>query len=93
MATQPKTQPVTDQFEKATERLQAFNDKAADASKKVSLSYVDSYERAGLGFADFQQKVADATPIEWVASLTNAQAGLTREITQAYASTARELLK
>jgi hypothetical protein len=92
MATQTKT-AANDQLDKAAERLQAFNDKAIDASKKVSRSYVDSYERAALGFAELQDKVAVATPVEWIASLTTAQAGVTRELTQAYVSTARELLK
>ena len=68
-------------------------EKALGATKKISLTYVDSYEKAGLNFADLQEKFGGATKVDWVADVANAQAGLTRELTKAYASAARELLK
>jgi hypothetical protein len=67
-------------------------EKAVTAGKKLTGAYVDSYEKAALSIADLQQKVADATPVEWIADFASAQAGLTRELTKAYVSSARELL-
>ena len=68
-------------------------EKALGATKKIQLTVVDSYEKAGLNFADLQEKFGGATRVDWVADVANAQAGLTRELTKAYASAARELLK
>jgi hypothetical protein len=68
-------------------------EKALGASKKISLTYVDSYEKAGLGLADLQEKVGGASKVDWVVDVASAQAGLTRELTKAYASAARELLR
>ena len=90
MATQTKT---TDDFEQASERVREYNDKAVDAGKKLSGTYVDSYEKFVLSLADAEQKAGESTNIEWLATATSAHAGVTREIAKAYASAAREFLK
>jgi hypothetical protein len=89
-ATQQKT---TEDFEQHAERVREYNDKALDAGKKLSGTIVDTYEKYSLTLADAGQKAADATNVEWIAAAASAQAGMTRELTKAYASAARELLK
>ena len=90
MATQTKT---TDDFEQAGERVREYNDKAVDAGKKLSGTYVDSYEKFVLSLADAGQKAGESTNIEWLATATSAHASVTREIAKAHASAAREFLK
>jgi hypothetical protein len=90
MATQTKSNGAIDDV---TEKLFEYNEKALETGKKLSGTYIDSYEKAALGVAEFQEKVAAATNIEWVATAASAQAGLTRELTNAYTSVARELVK
>ena len=90
MSTQTKT---NDEFEQVSERVRQYNDKAVDASKKLSGTFVDSYEKYALALADANQKAGEATNIEWISTAASAQAGLAREMTKAYASAARELLK
>ena len=77
----------------ATAKLSEYNEKALETGKKLTGTYIDSYEKAALGVAEFQEKVAAATTIEWVATAASAQAGLTRELTKTYTSVARELVK
>ena len=54
---------------------------------------VDAYETTWTTVADYQDKVADSTKVDWVADAARAQANFTREVTRLYTSTARDLLK
>ena len=87
-----QTKPADD-LEQATERAREFNDKAVDAGKKLSGTFVDTYEKYALTLADAGQKAGEATNVEWISAAASAQAGMTRELTKAYASAARQLLK
>lgn len=90
MTTQTKSNGAVDDV---TEKLVEYNEKALESGKKLTSTYIDSYEKAALGVAEFQEKVAAATTVEWVATAASAQAGLTRELTRAYTSVARELVR
>jgi len=90
MATQTKT---TDDFEQVSERVREYSDKTVDASKRLSGTVVDTYEKYVLTLADAGQKAGEATNVDWISTAASAQAGVTRELTRAYASAARELLK
>ena len=50
-----QTKPADD-FEQATERAREFNDKAVDAGKKLSGTFVDTYEKYTLTLADAGQE-------------------------------------
>ena len=93
MATQTTTKNTNDDLEQVSERVREYNDKAVDASKKLSGTIVDSYEKYVLAFADAGQRAGEATNNEWFSTAASAQAGMTREVTKAYASAVRDLLK
>jgi hypothetical protein len=86
MATATKTHDATD-------RLREVNEQVIESGRKAGLALVDSYEKAGKGIADLQEKVGDQSPVEWVSALTHAQARFTRELTDAYVSSARGLFR
>ena len=90
MATQTKT---TDEVEQVSERVREYNDKAVDAGKRLSGTFVDTYEKYALTLADAGQKAGEATNVDWISTAASAQAGVTRELSKAYASAAREFLK
>ena len=104
MATQTKnTNPVAESFENAAERaaeiseqaakrVAELNEQAVTEGKKAGAAYLTSYEQAVLSLVDTYEKAAGATKVEWVASFATAQADLTREVTKAYTSAARELV-
>jgi uncharacterized iron-regulated protein len=104
MATQTKTSnPVIESVENATERVAEFNEHTAKRvaelneqavanGKKAGAAILSSYEQAVLQLTDSYEKAAGATNVEWVASFATAQADLTREVTKAYASAAREFV-
>jgi hypothetical protein len=64
-----------------------------NAARKAGNVYLDSYEKAVDRAVDFELKVADATPQEWLKGLIETQARITRDLTSSYTSTARGLLK
>jgi hypothetical protein len=92
VATAPKSNVINDFLETATERLEELGEKAAATSKKVSESYLSSYEKAVSVLADTYEKATGASKIEWLASIGSVQAQATREMTRAYTSAAREFV-
>ena len=91
MATEAKF--TNGSFDQASEKVLAYNEKVIETSKKLTGSAIDSYEKAALGVAELQKKVAAVSNVEWVKSVASAQADLTRDLTSAYATAARELIK
>ena len=69
------------------------NEQILDFGRKTSATVLDAYETTLNSWADYQDKVADSTRIEWISSLAHAQAELTRGVAKVYASTARGLIK
>ncbi len=91
MPAESKSNPA-ESVENVAERIAELNEKAVANGRKASTAYLTSYENAVLSFADSYEKAAGASRLEWVASIATAQADLTRELTKAYTSAARELV-
>lgn len=95
-ATQAATR-ATEELSKAvddtTARVTDFNTKIVDAAKQSGNLAVDTYEKSVISVLDLQEKLAAATPIEWVADLAKAQVSFARELTTTTVTTARDLLK
>jgi hypothetical protein len=65
----------------------------ATQTKNAGSGLIDAYEQTMSTVADYQDKVADQTKVDWIAGIARAQANFTREITRVYTSTARDALK
>jgi hypothetical protein len=76
-----KTIPTTPTFEPTVERF-----------REISLSAVEAYEKAGWGVAELQARVAKTSQVDWLTSVLDAQADLTRTVVAAQSSTARSVL-
>jgi len=79
--------------EAAVERIRELNEQILDFGKKAGVQFLEAYEANLKSFAEYQDKLADSSQVEWVSSIARAQANFTREISAAYAASARELLK
>ncbi len=89
-----QTPPNTPNLEReTTDRLQQLGEQVLQAGRRAGLSYLDAYDATARTVADYQERVAGASQVEWVASAVRAQANLTREVSRVYTSTARDLLK
>ena len=77
----------------AYDQVKDFNEQWLTAARKAGNFYVDSYEKIVDRTLDIELRAASLTQQEWLKSLIEAQADLTRELTNSYASAARTLLK
>ena len=84
---------ATEQAEAAAQRIRELNEQVLEFGKKAALNFLDAYESTLQTFADYQDRVADSSQVEWVSSIARAQANFTREVTRVYTATARDLLK
>ena len=77
----------------AYEQVKDFNEQWLTAARKAANFYIDSYEKIVDRTIDIELRAASLTQQEWLKSLIEAQADLTRELTNSYTSAARTLLK
>ncbi len=77
----------------AAERIRELNERILQSGRQAGLSTLDVYEKTLKSIADMQQAVGEASQVQWFSAIAAAQANFTREITEAYASASRDLLK
>jgi hypothetical protein len=77
----------------AADRIRDLNERIMESSKKAGSTYLDIYEKTLNSIADYQEKVAEQSQVDWISTIANAQASFTRDLAGAYSSAARSLLK
>ena len=92
MATTQKQNTTQPTFETAFEQVKEINEQLLDAGRKASVQYLDSYEKTVDRAIDVELKLAGLTQQEWLKTLVEGQAEITRELTEAYTKAARSLL-
>jgi hypothetical protein len=63
------------------------------AGRRTQLELLETFEQSVGAFADAQEQLAEASDVEWLARLLQAQATLTRDIAGASGKFARQLLE
>ena len=86
-------QDINRTTEETAERVRELNERIIEASNKGGQVYLDVYERTLKSIADYEERVAGASQVEWVTTIAQAQANFTREIAEAYTSAGRDFLK
>ena len=79
--------------EATADRIRDLNEQVLEFGRNAGASFLDAYEKNVKTFADYQDKVAETSQVEWISNLAHAQAELTRGVAKVYASTARGLIK
>jgi hypothetical protein len=87
-ATNPETA-----FQDATVQIQELSEPFIGASKQVAAEYLKVTEKAAKSVVELQRQVASQTDIDWVASIANAQARFTNDVSKVLISSGRELIK
>jgi hypothetical protein len=77
----------------AAERIRQLNEQVIEAARAGGTAYLEAYENALKSIADYQQGLAEASPVDWITRVVEAQATFTREVGRFYASAARDFLK
>jgi hypothetical protein len=89
MATATK---IPTDFSAAAEHVSDLNERLVNAGKRASSRYLDGYEKLVENVTSFQQKLADQSRNGTVQSVVKTQVDLTRQLTAAYTSAAREFI-
>jgi len=80
-------------FEAAAKRIRGLNERIIEAGKQTGETTLSAYEKALKAIATAVERGPGRSDIDWIAQLATAQAKFIREVTDAWTSAAREMLK
>jgi hypothetical protein len=80
-------------LEAAAERVRKLNERIIEASKQTGETTLSSYETALKAIAGAVERGPGGSDIEWISSLATIQAKFIRDVTEAWTSAARAMLK
>jgi hypothetical protein len=94
-ATKAKASPRSPEarLEAAAERLRKLNERIIAAGKQTGETTLSSYEKALKAIAGAVERGPGTSDIDWISHLATAQAKFIRDVTQAWSSAARDMLK
>jgi hypothetical protein len=78
--------------ERATQQFREFGEQAAATSRNLSNMALDTYERAVASYVEFEQKAAEAAPVDWVKAAIDAHASFVKDVNEAYVKAVRGAL-
>ena len=79
--------------EDAAQRIRALTEQFIEAAKKAGNVSLDTYENSLRSLVDFEERAAGASQLDWVSSIAAAHAKFVQDVSAAYVSAAREMLK
>jgi len=80
-------------LEAAAERLRKLNERIIEAGKQTGETTLSSYEKALKAIAGAVERGPGTSDIDWISHLATTQAKFIRDVTQAWTSAARDMLK
>jgi hypothetical protein len=80
-------------LEAVAERLRKLNERIIEAGKQTGETTLSSYEKALKAIAGAVERGPGTSDIDWISHLATTQAKFIRDVTQAWTSTARDMLK
>jgi hypothetical protein len=80
-------------LEAAAERLRKLNERIIEAGKQTGETTLSSYEKALKAIAGAVERGPGSSDIDWISHLATTQAKFIRDVTEAWTSAARDMLK
>jgi hypothetical protein len=93
MTTPDPTAQMAAQMDDAARRIRELTERFIEAAKKAGNASLDSYEKSLQSLVDFEERAAGASQLDWVSSIAAAHAKLVQDLSAAYVSAARDMLK
>ena len=84
---------LTEGFGDVAERYSVLNEKLIESGKKTGKAAIEGYQKTVASYVDFRQQLAEATQLDWVTTVVKAQNDFITEVTSAYTSAVRDVLK
>ena len=79
--------------EEAVKRIRDLNERLIESSKSAGLVALEAYEKSLQSMAEFEEKIATSSQLDWVSTIASTQAKFVQDVSSAYTSAARDLLK
>jgi hypothetical protein len=89
----PSARPADARFDAAAQRIRKLNERIIEAGKDAGDTTLTSYEKALKAMASAIERGAGSTDIDWISNLATTQAKFIRDVTEAWTSAARGMLK
>jgi hypothetical protein len=84
-----QTDKAKQQADETIERIRSLNEQVLQAGRELGQGFLDAYEQTMRTFADFQQRTAEGTDMQWLSQIAKAQADFTRDVTKYSADAGR----
>ena len=78
--------------ERATQQVREFGEQAAEAGRGYANLALQTYEQGVATLVEFEQKAAEAAPVDWVKAAIDAHVSFVKDINEAYVKAARTAL-
>jgi hypothetical protein len=93
-SSQGKAGPAVDpRVDAVAERIRKLNERIIEAGKGAGEATLTSYEKALKSIASTLERGPGSSEVEWISNLATAQAKFIRDVTTAWTSAARGMLK
>jgi hypothetical protein len=79
--------------EQAQQRIRELTERFIESAKSAGNQSLDAYEQSLRSLVDFQEKAAGASQLDWVSNIAAAHAKFVQDVSAAYVSAARDMLK
>jgi hypothetical protein len=80
-------------LEAAAERIRKLNERIIEAGKQTGETTLSSYEKALKAIAGAVERGPGTSDIDWISKVATTQAKFIRDVTQAWTTAARDMLK
>jgi hypothetical protein len=93
-SSQAKSGPAVDpRVDAVAQRIRKLNERIIEAGKGAGEATLTSYEKALKSIASTLERGPGSSEVEWISNLATAQAKFIRDVTTAWTSAARDMLK
>jgi hypothetical protein len=79
--------------EETIQRIRELTERFLEAAKQAGNVSLDAYEKSLQTLVEFEERAAGASQLDWVASIASAHAKFVQDVSSAYVTAAREMLK
>lgn len=84
---------MTAATEEAVQRIRELTERFIESAKAAGNQSLDAYEQSLRNLVEFQERAAGASQLDWVSSIATAHAKFVSDVSAAYVSAARDMLK
>jgi hypothetical protein len=87
------TAKMTAATDEAVQRIRELTERFIESAKAAGNQTLDAYEQSLRNLVEFEEKAAGASQLDWVSNIAAAHAKFVQDVSAAYVSATREMLK